>query len=359
MNFKKVTELLMHTYLINRWTELPRPMDFPVSDREALKNMIAYIFSGYTTINYEKLIMLGIASILRKTIITDIKNYLYIDLKKLNTNFNSYILNELKKLNLDKKLLYYVENYEKDKSNEKKILYYAGLIATKYELKYIKNFDKKNYEFKKIYSSFKKEWKKFKKTKYYQYYKKHKKLIDIFNSLRFQKRGNRLPLFPRYSVLTHMQVVAILNYFIVLKYKLMKYNTKNLYYIYYTSLFHDLLEVYTRDIITPLKKEVPELKDNLNYFENKILIKQLYPLFPKKLRKDFIFFLKEPFKDKYIDNKIFKASLLKIGDDLFAYNEVKNNPYKTEELEKAKKRLENKYSKTEVKEIFNGTELEK
>jgi len=352
MKIKKINELLMQTYLIHRWTEIPRPIDFPLSDRESLKSMIAYILSGYENIDYERLILLSISSILRKTIITDIKNYLYMDLKKLNTNFDLYILKKLENLKLNKKLLFYIKDYENNKSKEKKILNYAGLIATKYELKYIKNFDKKNYEFKKVNHSFKKEWKNFKRTKYYQYYKKHKKLIDIFNSLRFQKRGNRLPLFPRYSVLTHMQIVALFNYFIIFDYELLKYSKINLYYTYYISLFHDLLEVFTRDIITPLKKEIPELEDNLKYFENKILIKQLHPLFPEKLKKDFILFLKEPFKDKYINNKLLKASLLKIGDDIFAYNEVKNNPYKIAELSIAKKRIEKKYQNTKLEKIF-------
>jgi len=371
----KIIEKIFSTNLIYRWSELPRPIEFKVSDRESMKAMVAYLLSGYEeNINYDILIKLSLASIFRKSIITDIKNSIYEYLIKEDVLINEFVYNELEKIILDKELLIYIKNYDKFESKEKELLDIAGLIATEYELKYIKEFDSDNFEFKNIFKSYQERieiamenngYRKFKKNK------KIKKIIDIINALRFQKRGSRVPIFPSYSVLSHMYFVAVINYFLTREYMMKnKIYDKSLietkiYYNFYASLFHDLLESLTRDIISPLKQKISKLDKALEKYELKLLDENILPNIPSKLKSEFKKFLIKPFSNKLIIgnnieydvsddimlyNKGIDGKLLKVGDDLSAYFEIIKNPYTdfNSELKTAKERIKEKYRNVRI-----------
>jgi putative hydrolase of HD superfamily len=371
----KIIEKIFSTNLIYRWSELPRPIEFKVSDRESMKAMIAFLLSGYeNNINYNILIKLSLASIFRKSVITDIKNSIYEYLVKENVMIDEYVFTELKKVIDDDDLLIFIKNYDKFETKEKELLDVAGLIATEYELKYIKEFDADNFEFKNIYKSYKKRAKETLKNKGYRKFKKNKKikkLIDIINALRFQKRGSRVPIFPNYSVLSHMYFVAIINYFLTKEYinknKIIDKTLieNKLYNNFYTSLFHDLLESLTRDIISPLKQKVDKLDNVLEQYEHIILKRDILPVVPKKLRFEFEKFLIKPFSNKliienYIEydvdddtllyNNGIDGKLLKVGDDLTAFYEILKNPYTNfnEELKLALNRIVDKYKNVRI-----------
>ena len=106
--------------------------------------------------------------------------------------------------------------------------------------------------------------------------------------------------------------------------------------IYLTNLFHDILEVYTKDIITPVKKDIKNLDNTLKKHEAKIIKKKILPLLPKKLRRDFNYYINEPFKDRFYKEKAtlknltkdikkrgVDGSLMKVADHLSAYTEIK------------------------------------
>ncbi len=78
----------------------------------------------------------------------------------------------------------------------------------------------------------------------------YRSFVDLCGRLRFQVRWGQLYRVPRTSVLGHMLIVAILSYLFSLEIDACpKRGTNN----YFTGLFHDLPEVLTKDIISPVK----------------------------------------------------------------------------------------------------------
>ena len=82
--------------------------------------------------------------------------------------------------------------------------------------------------------------------------------------LRFQKRWSQTPRIPETSVLGHMFIVACYAYFFSLANKacpLMGHNN------FFAGLFHDLPELLTRDIISPVKRSVAKIGDLIREYE--------------------------------------------------------------------------------------------
>ena len=63
---------------------------------------------------------------------------------------------------------------------------------------------------------------------------------------------------------------------------------------FYTALFHDLPEVLTKDIITPVKKSVGGLEELIADYEEQEVEDKLLPLLPATWRKDFALSVARP-----------------------------------------------------------------
>ena len=74
--------------------------------------------------------------------------------------------------------------------------------------------------------------------------------INLCGMLRFQIRWSHLYRIPKTSVLGHMLIVAIYSYLFSLEANL---SDENIINNFFTGLFHDFPEVFTRDIINPVK----------------------------------------------------------------------------------------------------------
>jgi len=70
---------------------------------------------------------------------------------------------------------------------------------------------------------------------------------------------------------------------------------------FYTALFHDLPEVLTKDIITPVKKSVGGLEELIAEYEEQEVKDKLLPLLPATWRKDFEYLLLDPFRNRVRD----------------------------------------------------------
>ena len=83
----------------------------------------------------------------------------------------------------------------------------------------------------------------------------------------------------------------------------MKVSGKQIYNDYYTALFHDLPEVLTKDVITPVKKNVSGLADLLESYEHKLVDSEIMPMLPDTWWDEMRFMIYEPFEDS--DDPIF------------------------------------------------------
>ena len=89
-------------------------------------------------------------------------------------------------------------------------------------------------------------------------------LANLCGRLRFQIRWTLAPRIPATSVLGHMFVVACLAYFFSLSLGACRARTCN---NFFAGLFHDLPELLTRDIISPVKQSVKELPGLIRDYE--------------------------------------------------------------------------------------------
>ena len=99
---------------------------------------------------------------------------------------------------------------------------------------------------------------------------------NLCGQLRFQIRWSQTPRIPETSVLGHMFVVAAYAYFLSLMLDTCEARRLN---NFFCGLFHDLPELLTRDIITPVKRSVEQLAAIIHQCEEEELQRRvLVPL---------------------------------------------------------------------------------
>ena len=96
---------------------------------------------------------------------------------------------------------------------------------------------------------------------------------NLCGQLRFQIRWSSTPRLPETSVLGHLFLVAAFAYYFSLS---IGACTARLLNNFFAALFHDLPELLTRDIITPVKRSVPELAKIIRDCENQELERRVF-----------------------------------------------------------------------------------
>ena len=91
------------------------------------------------------------------------------------------------------------------------------------------------------------------------------RFANLCGQLRFQIRWSSTPRLPETSVLGHMFLVACFAYFFSLSLGAVRARALN---NFFCGLVHDLPELLTRDIITPVKRSVPQLAGIIRDCEN-------------------------------------------------------------------------------------------
>ncbi|MFC4677414.1 HD domain-containing protein [Desulfovibrio legallii] len=99
------------------------------------------------------------------------------------------------------------------------------------------------------------------------------RLANLCGQLRFQIRWTQAPRIPSTSVLGHMFIVACLAYFFSLTVKACPARADN---NFFCGLFHDLPEVLTRDIISPVKQSIASLPKMIKEYEETELERRLF-----------------------------------------------------------------------------------
>ena len=99
------------------------------------------------------------------------------------------------------------------------------------------------------------------------------RLANLCGQLRFQTRWTQAPRIPATSVLGHMFIVAAYAYIFSMAVKACPARACN---NFFCGLFHDLPEVLTRDIISPVKQSTAELPKLIKAYEAKELERRLF-----------------------------------------------------------------------------------
>lgn len=320
---------------MQRWNDKVRPVELIELDKQAHKMIIAYFLGKFEEkkkgFNWIEIIEGGIFELLQRLVITDLKPPIFYKIKEdveQYKRFNEWVYNELEPVltPLGKDFCERFKDYFSHSGDtlNKRILSAAHFYATKWEFDIIERANPTGYEIKDIKKDLKEKQEKFSDLEGIRELTKNVKyrnFIDFCGQLRFQIRWANLHRIPKTSVMGHMLYVAIISYLFSLDIKACKKRCVN---NYFTGLFHDLPEVLTRDIISPVKKSIEGLSDLIKGYEKEQMEKEVYGLIPKKWHSEIRMFTEDEFDNLVtINGKRVKVS----GNDISEkYNRDKFNP---------------------------------
>ncbi|MFA6803141.1 MAG: YfbR-like 5'-deoxynucleotidase [Candidatus Methanomethylophilaceae archaeon] len=318
---------------MHRWNDHIRPIDLTELDKQAHKAAIAWILGKYEeqehriSLDWDHIIEFSMFSFIERLILTDLKPELFHQLKKEKFDeVNDYVMSEYDRLVPDSDVQFRsrLEEYirSENKTIENDVVRAAHYMATNWEFNLIYEMNKKSVGIEQT------------RANIYMELKEHMNLvgvknilnsqsqtfIDLFGQLRFQQRWTRVPRIPQTTVLGHSLMVANMIYLHDLDEKTSEHQKYN---DYYTALFHDLPEVLTKDVISPVKVNVKGLTKMLDEYEFNLMNSKVMPLIPEAWRDEFGFLVFDPFKDK--DDKRFgkvSGKNIKLCDVFGAYMEA-------------------------------------
>lgn len=310
---KQLVESIYEAASIQRWNDHIRPhKGFTELDKQAHKMIFAYVLTKSeehdhkVPVDWQKLIEGGIFEFLHRVVLTDIKPPIFHKLMaEKGDKLNHWVLDTLReRLSclgddfFERFKLYLLD--DRYAETEKRLLKAAHYLATNWEFKIIYNLNAGLYGLEETKSAIEAEI-----EEYYdlagvqklQLGKKTGNFLDLVGQLRFQQRWAQTPRIPETSVMGHMLVVAILAYFCSLK---LRACARRLYNNFFGGLFHDLPEVLTRDIVSPVKRSVHGLEELIKDIENRQVEEKLLPLLPLSWHAEIAYFTEDEFKSKII-----------------------------------------------------------
>ncbi|MEN6554329.1 MAG: HD domain-containing protein [Methanobacterium sp.] len=309
---EKLIERFFEAASMQRWNDHIRPVELTELDKQAHKMVIAYVIAkieedrkGKGHVNWLNLIESFIFEFLYRLVLTDIKPPVFHRMMaERRQELNNHVLTELKEdfdyLN-DEKFKHKFESYFMRDENtlERRILRAAHYLATNWEFKIIYHSAPFIYGIEKTKENIENQI-----EDHYDLIgvqkillgKKSYGFVDLCGQLRFQKRWAHSPRVPETSVLGHMLIVAITAYLCTIKME-SEPCERRVYNNFFAGLFHDLPEVSTRDIISPIKSAAG-LEDIIKDYENERMKEEVLPLLPKTWHDEMKYFTEDEFENK-------------------------------------------------------------
>ncbi|MEW6115863.1 MAG: HD domain-containing protein [Nitrospirota bacterium] len=373
---------------MQRWNDKIRPVELRELDKQAHKMIIAYVIGKFEEdqpgFNWIEVIEGGIFEFLQRLIITDLKPQIFYKIKEDRDKYkqlNDWVYKRLAPSisSLGEDFSRRFREYFSDREDtiNRQILRAAHFYATKWEFDIIERANPDGYEIPEIKKNLQNQQEKhygLKGIEQLALYSKLRNFVDLCGQLRFQLRWSHIHRVPRTSVLGHMLIVAVLSYLFSLELNACSRRSIN---NYFTGLFHDLPEVLTRDIISPVKRSVEGLEVLIKEYEKDQMEREVYALLPKEWHAEMRMFTEDEFSGLITmkGQRIVKTSdeisrdfnrdefnprdgeIVKATDDLAAFLETylaRENGIKSNELEEGRRLLSDKYQQKVIGGIKFG-----
>lgn len=283
---KSLLELVFTGAFMKRWNDKLRPMELVEVDKQAHKMLVAWLLFVLNSRDMdvarrralgESVVEGGLFDYLYRLVITDIKPPVFYKIKENPNDYHlltQWVLAELAPRisplgpEFSRRMTAYLKEPE-DKGLARRILQAAHLYASYSEFKLLKTINDIDPELAEIEQSF------VDRLTDLCDIKGVKELLDEENTvlgrfarmcgrLRFQKRWSQTPRVPETSVLGHMYIVAAYSWFFSMEVGACRARMQN---NFFSGLIHDLPELLTRDIISPVKGASPEIGDLIRDYE--------------------------------------------------------------------------------------------
>jgi 5'-deoxynucleotidase YfbR-like HD superfamily hydrolase/competence protein ComGF len=314
---------------MQRWNDKVRPVELVELDKQAHKMLIAYFLGkfeeGTAGFSWLEVIEGGIFELLQRLVITDLKPPIFYRIREDAAKYrmlNEWVYGEIEPFlsPLGKEFCGRFREYfvHTEDTLNKRLLGAAHFYATKWEFDILERANPGGYEMGSIRQALDK------KQEYYSdlegmaalaTHEKYRNFIDLCGQLRFQTRWANRYRIPRTSVIGHSLFVAVLSYLFSLDIGACEKRSFN---NYFTGLFHDLPEVLTRDIISPVKRSIEGLSELIKEYEKEQMEKEIYSLIPGGWHDEIRLFTENEFDSLIVsDGKTVRLS----SDDINAkYN---------------------------------------
>ena len=328
---KSFIEFLYEAAHIQRWNEHIRPSGFTELDKQAHKMMIVYVLARHeeddhgAEINWRLLIEGGIFEFMQRNALTDIKPTIFHEMMRVyGKELNEWVYQELRRRipDIQDDFMQKMQRYFEEPgyaAMEKKLLRAAHYLATKWEFELIYHFNEGIYgseDTKALIENELEDHYDLAAVKKLALKGKSSKFIDLVGQLRFQKRWAQSPRVPETSVMGHVLLVAIMGYFCAVK---LHACDERIVGDFLCGLFHDLPEVLTRDIISPVKRSVPGLDELIKKIEERLVAEKILPLLPYSWHEDILYYTQNEFSNRVRING--KAEQTTIEEINAKYNE--------------------------------------
>lgn len=332
---RDLLQFIYEAAYIQRWNDHIRPQGFTELDKQAHKMMILYVLARYeeqdhgAKLDWQVLVEGGIFEFLHRVVLTDIKPPVFHELmRKSGPRLNAWVYQELARRipslagsDFLKRLQQYFDG--QDHPLEKQLIRAAHYLATEWEFRIIYRMNQGIFGVEEIKDRIHDEIEEHFNLAGVQKIAmngKTRKFVDLIGKLRFQKRWSQSPRVPETSVMGHVLVVAIMGYFCAQSLGACKNRLVN---DFLGGLWHDLPEVLTRDIISPIKRSIQGLDELIKEIEQRQMEDVLLPLLPQAWQEDILNFTVDEFRNKIrLDGKV---QVLE-GDIPEAYNQDVYSP---------------------------------
>lgn len=346
VNFSILNELF-RGFHIQRWNDRVRPMDLIEMDKHAHKMIIAYCIAKYEEtegkiIDWHKIIKFGIFELIRRIVISDIKSPIYREVRKNQVVFdklNQFVYAQIEPKIENESIKHEIADFLFTPAStddlSQRILDASHIYASYWEFQIIKYSNPVSYQNIRIETELLNNIANFNDLVGIQKLtNKHtiSNFVDLCGQLRFQIRWAQVPRVPKTAVLGHSMLVAAISYFFARENNACP---RRLYNSFFGGIFHDLPEVVTRDIISPVKRSSDELDTLIKQLEIQLAEKEIFPLIEKTWLDEIKYFVIDEFSNKITENGIIRDENITIDELNAKYNEDIYNPYDGEAIRAA------------------------
>ncbi len=320
--------LMFNSANMHRWNDHLRPVDLTELDKQAHKAAIAWVLGkfeedGGNEIDWRRLIEHTMFSFIQRSVLTDLKPQVFHRIvAERREPVNRFVISEFDRLVPDsdpgfrERLIEYLDS-DRD-SLEDRITRAAHYLATRWEFRLIYDSNRSLYGIERTRREIDEQIGQHMDlygVREVMSFDRSYDFIDLIGQLRFQQRWARTPRIPKTTVLGHSLIVANAMYLHDLD---AGASEKRVYNDFYTGLFHDLPEVLTKDVITPIKTNVDGLAEILEEYEKDMVESTIMPMLPESWHEGFRTMVYDPFSD--IEDRM--GTDLKACDLLGAYIEA-------------------------------------
>lgn len=303
---KSLIEFIFEAGSIERWNDHIRPLrGFTELDKQSHKMVCAYVMGKLAKeCDMRRLCEGSIFEFLHRLVLTDIKPPIFHRLmEEKGEQINDWVISSLDEhlSSVNGGFFERFIKYFKDTSycaREKEVLKCAHYLATKWEFDIIYNMNASCYGIDKTRLEIDKKLESFSQFPCFSEFSHNENLkgfINLLGQLRFQQRWSKTPRLPATSVMGHMLFVAVLSYLCSCEIGCCDRRASN---NFFGGLFHDMPEVLTRDIVSPVKRSVKGLDSLIKDIEDTQMREVIYPLIPKEWVHEIEYFTEDEFSGK-------------------------------------------------------------